>query len=150
MSRWPQSFFVNSIILKIGLIWYLNLVWLMLWLYLWCHIDPNNFAWTPLFYEFILLSLICRNISDIFGHAQICMNDCFFLITSSAKGVIFVFLCPIARKADEVEHPWCLSSRGDFLGVLRSNFLIFQSIQCSPTFEQGEAITALYLVTLYI
>ena len=53
-------------------------------------------------------------------------------------------------KIDEVEYPWCLSSRGDFLGILRSNFAIFQSTQRSPTREQCGSIIALYLVTLYI
>ena len=54
------------------------------------------------------------------------------------------------RKTDEVDHPWCLSSRGEFLGVLSSNFAIFQSTLRSPTLEQRGAITALYLVVLDI
>ena len=46
--------------------------------------------------------------------------------------------------------PWFLSSRGEFLGVLRSNFSIFISTYHSPTREQRGAITAQYLVTLNI
>ena len=45
---------------------------------------------------------------------------------------------------------WCISSRGEFFGVLSSNFSIFQSTRCSPTLEQRGAITALYLDTLDI
>ena len=42
---------------------------------------------------------------------------------------------------------WCLSSHGDLLGVLRSNFAIFQYTRRSSTREQRGAIIALYLVT---
>ena len=64
-------------------------------------------------------------VSNIFGHAQICTNDCFVPKSSSEKGVVFVFTCSIVRTKDEVYHPWCLSPHGDFLGILRSNFEIF-------------------------
>ena len=57
MSRWPQSFFVNFIVLQIDLILYLNLFWLMWYFYLWCHIDISRFRalhnftnWFNLFY----------------------------------------------------------------------------------------------------
>ena len=45
---------------------------------------------------------------------------------------------------------WCLSSHGEFLGILSSNFAIFQSTQKTKTREQRGAITALYLDTLDI
>ena len=45
---------------------------------------------------------------------------------------------------------WCLSSHGEFLGVLSSNFAIFQSTRRSPTREQRGSITTLCLVTLDI
>ena len=66
------------------------------------------------------------------------------------RGIIFVFPCYIERTTDEVEHPWCLSSHGEFLGVLSSNVAIFQSTWHSPTREECGAITELYLVILDI
>ena len=66
------------------------------------------------------------------------------------RGVAFVFPCSIARTTDEVEHPWCLSSHGEFLGILRSNFAIFKSTWRSPKCEECGAITELYLVNIYI
>ena len=66
------------------------------------------------------------------------------------RGIIFKFPCYIAMTADEVDHPWCLYSHGEFLGVLRSDFSILWSTRRSPIREQRGAITALYLVTLYI
>ena len=65
-------------------------------------------------------------------------------------GVIFMFPFSLARTIDEVEHPWCLSSRGEFLAIWRSTFAILQSTKRSPKCEQRGAITMLYLVTLYI
>ena len=49
------------------------------------------------------------------------------------RGVMFVFPCFLARITDEVKHPWRRSSRGEFLGVLSSNFEIFLSTRRSPT-----------------
>ena len=74
----------------------------------------------------------------------------YFLTIIQKKGIISVFPCSLARTTDYGEHPWCLSSHGEFLGVLSSNFKIFQSTQRSPTFEQSMAITKLYLVNLYL
>ena len=51
---------------------------------------------------------------------------------------------------DEVEHSCCISSYGEYLGVLSSNFAIFQSTRRSPTRERCGTITVLYLVTLDI
>ena len=61
-----------------------------------------------------------------------------------------MFPCHIARTTYEVDHPWCLSSHGEFLGFLRYNCSIFQSMRRSPTLEKCGAITVLYLVTLDI
>ena len=61
-----------------------------------------------------------------------------------------MFPCSLTRIIDEVEHPSTLSSNGEFLGVLSSNFSIFQSTQRSPTLEHHGVITALYLVTIDI
>ena len=66
------------------------------------------------------------------------------------RGIIVVFPLSLAITTDEVQHPWCLSSHGYFLGVLRYNFSIFQSTRRSPIREQCGTITALYLVTLDI
>ena len=59
------------------------------------------------------------------------------------KGIFFFFPCYLANTADEVEHPCCLSSHGDFLGILGYNFSIFQSTQYSPTREKHGTDSAL-------
>ena len=66
------------------------------------------------------------------------------------RGIIFMFPFSIAITTDEVDHPWCISSYCDFLGVLRSNFAIFQSMRRSPTHDQRGVITTIYLVNIYI
>ena len=66
------------------------------------------------------------------------------------KGVIFVFTLYLARTTYDVDKSWFISYSGNLSGVLSSNFTIFQSTLRSPTLEQCGAITALYLVTLYI
>ena len=65
-------------------------------------------------------------------------------------GVILMFPCYLARTIYEVEHPWCLSSHGEFFVVSRSNYAIFLSTRLSPTREQFGEITALYVVTIDI
>ena len=65
-------------------------------------------------------------------------------------GVILIFPCSLYSTTYLVEHPGCLSSHCGLLGILRSNFAIFWSKQRSPTREQRGAITALYLVIIYI
>ena len=45
---------------------------------------------------------------------------------------------------------WCLSSHGEFLGVLSSNYLIFQYTRRSPTRDERGAVTALFVDTLDI
>ena len=49
------------------------------------------------------------------------------------KGIILVFNFFFVRTTDEVEQRWCLSSHGEFLGILRYNFAIFWSMRRSPT-----------------
>ena len=61
-----------------------------------------------------------------------------------------MFPCSLVRTEDEVEQKWCLSYHCEFLGVLRSNFLMFQHMLRSPTREQRSAITALNFVALGI
>ena len=51
------------------------------------------------------------------------------------KGIILVFPCSIERTKDEVDHPWSLSSHGDLLVLLSSNFE-FLSTRRFPTHEQ--------------
>ena len=41
------------------------------------------------------------------------------------RSTIFVFPFSLERITDEAEHPLCLSSHGEFLGVLSSNFAVF-------------------------
>ena len=48
----------------------------------------------------------------------------FFPTALLQRGAILVFSCYLARTEDEVEHPWYISSHGEFLGVLSSNFSI--------------------------
>ena len=38
------------------------------------------------------------------------------------RGAIFVFTLSLSSTIYEVDHPWGLSSHGEFLGVLISNF----------------------------
>ena len=73
-----------------------------------------------------------------------------FLTNLLQRRIMFVFPWSLASTTDEVEHPGWLSSNGEFLGVLSSNFSIFQSKRRSPTRDQHGAIAALYLVSLDI
>ena len=86
----------------------------------------------------------------MFCQEKICMNEYFAPNSFPAKRDNFVFPWSLAWTIDEVENPCCLSFHGDFLGVWRSNFLVFRSMWHSPTREQRGEITALYLVTLDI
>ena len=61
-----------------------------------------------------------------------------------------MFTCSQAITTEEVDKPLCIYSHGEFLGMWCSIFAIFRSTRRSPTCEQCEAITALYLVTLDI
>ena len=49
--------------------------------------------------------------------AQICTNEYFASNSFSVKGDNFFFPCYFSRTTYEVEHPWCLYSNGDLLGV---------------------------------
>ena len=62
--------------------------------------------------------LICRYICDIFGHAQYVRETVFFPTVFLQSRIILVFPCSLVKIIDDVEHPWCLSSHGKFLGVL--------------------------------
>ena len=53
------------------------------------------------------------------------MNDYFAPNYFSAKGDDFMFPCYLVWKTDEVDHPCCLCYHGEFLGVRRSDFVIF-------------------------
>ena len=44
-----------------------------------------------------------------------------------------MFPCSLESTTDEEDRPWCISSHSEFLGVLSSNFAIFQSTQRSHT-----------------
>ena len=71
----------------------------------------------------------------------------FYPNSFSSKEDIFLFPSSFVRKTDEVDHTWGISSRGEFLGVLSSNFSIFRSTRRSPTREYcGAVITFLWLV----
>ena len=89
-------------------------------------------------------------ITNIIGYAKICTNDYFAPNDFSEKGDNVLFPCYLSWTTDEVDHPWCLSYCGEFLGVWRYNFVIFLCTRHSPTCEQREAINVLYLVTLDI
>ena len=58
------------------------------------------------------------------------------------QGIISCFLASFAMTTDEVEHPWCLFSRGDYLCVLGSNFSISPSTRRYPTREYDGAVSA--------
>ena len=60
-----------------------------------------------------------------FYQAQICTNDKMYPNYVSTKGENFVFPFSFARTKYELEHPWGLSSRYYFLGVLLYNFRSF-------------------------
>ena len=61
-----------------------------------------------------------------------------------------MFLFPLSRTIDEVDRLCCISSHGEFLGIVRSNFSILPSTRRSPMQKQCGSIAALYLVTLDI
>ena len=67
----------------------------------------------------------------------------FLPITFMHREMIFVFPCSLAKTTDEIDHPWCISSPGDFLGVLSSNFSIIRSMRRYPMREQCGTITVL-------
>ena len=115
MPRWPQLFWVNSIILQI---------------------DITQF--------------ICRNISNIFGHAQIYTNDCFVPKSSSIKGDNFRVSLLYRNDNRRGRAPMVSLSSWWVLSVLSSNVAIFQSTWHSPTREQCGKITEWYLVILDI
>ena len=73
-----------------------------------------------------------------------------FPTTIIQRGIIFVLLCSLTNITEEVEHPWSLYYHGDFLGILRYKFAIFQSTQRSQNLEQRGTITTLSLVTIDI
>ena len=131
---------------------YLYLFWLILIFCLWCHINLSNFAWTPSFLSCYnpVLYLYINLIVMYFVKAQLCKNDYFSPNSFAAKGDNFSFPCYLARTTDEVYHSLCISSRGEFLGIWRSNFLIFWSTWRSTMREQCMSIAALKLVTLGI
>ena len=78
---------------------------------------------------------IYQYMSNIFCHARLFTNDYFTPNYFSAEVDSFVFPCYFVMKTDGVYQPWSLSSGGDFLGVLSSNFLIFRSMWRSSTRE---------------
>ena len=49
--------------------------------------------------------------------AKICTNDYSSSNLFSAKGDDFVVHCSLARKKYYVDHPWCISSHDELLGV---------------------------------
>ena len=49
------------------------------------------------------------------------------------KSIYFVFPCSLLMTIDEVDIPWCLSSNGEFLGVLRSIFYLLIYAALSDT-----------------
>ena len=64
-------------------------------------------------------------------------------ITFCQRGGIYVFPCSFAKTKDEIEHPWVISSHGELLEVLSSNFYILCSTLCSPSREYFGAVSAL-------
>ena len=64
---------------------YLNLVWLIFYFYLGLHVDLSCLCEFHHYTNWFKLVFNCRWISDIFGHGQICTNDCFFPDSFSAK-----------------------------------------------------------------
>ena len=56
-------------------------------------------------------------ITNIIGHAQICLNDYFAPNSFYAEGDNFLFLLSLAWTIYEVENPWCVSFCGEFVGV---------------------------------
>ena len=111
---------------------------LVLYFYLWCHVDLSHFAWTPYFtswsnmYIYIYIYII-----DMFLSSTNLYKSLFFSQLLFWKGGLFFSLTwYLARTTDEIEHLLCFSSNVEFLGVLSSNFEIFWSVQRSPTHDQ--------------
>ena len=51
------------------------------------------------------------------------------------REMVFMFPYSLSRTTDEVDHPWCLSYHGEFLGIFSSNVSISPYAQRSPTRE---------------
>ena len=58
------------------------------------------------------------------------------------RRIILVFICSLASTRDKTEHPWGLSSHGEFLCIRRSNFSILQYMCHSPTREYCVTVSA--------
>ena len=74
-----------------------------------------------------------------FCHAHICMDDYFipnlFPVRFCKTGIFSYFLASFAGINRWGRSPWCLSSRGEFLGFFSSNVLVSPSAQRSPMRE---------------
>ena len=70
--------------------------------------------------------------SNMFFYAQLRTREYFAPRSFSEKG-FFVFPCFLSLTTDKVEHPWGISSHGEFLCVLGPIFPILLSTRRSPT-----------------
>ena len=89
---------------------------------------------------------MCIHIIICFCRAQLCMNDYFIPISFPILFcTMILFSCLLdsfARTTDEIKHPWCIYSHGEFLGVLSSYSSISPSTQRSPTREYCSVVSA--------
>ena len=99
---------------------YLNQFWFIFYLYLQFHVDLSCLRDFHHSTNWFKLVFICRYIyiCYIFGHVQICTNHCFLPNSFFEKEYYLLFPCSLARITDEEENPWCISSHGEFLGIL--------------------------------
>ena len=74
--------------------------------------------------------------------AQICTNDYFAPNHIPAKREFYVITSSSEWTTNEVEHPGCLSSHGNFLVVWRSNFEIFWSTHRFPARDEHGVVGA--------
>ena len=92
-------------------------------------------------FGFVMHISVQMTINIIFGfcHAHLCTNDFFvpnfFPIHFCQTGIFSCFLVSFSGINIWGREPWCLSSRGEFLGVFISNVSVSPSAQCSPTGE---------------
>ena len=115
---------------------YLNLVCLILWFYLLCHVELSHFEWNQSF------PILSNPVYMYIYKYYILLRTILLPIALLLRGIIFVYLWSLLRTTDEVEHPCCLYYYGDLSDVWCSNVLIFQSMWLSPTREEHGAVSA--------
>ena len=110
--------------------------------YYWFSSCTCLFEWISIIlWVFVMLIFLRMTIHLLMGfcHAHLCTNDYFvpnlFPMRFCYTGIFLCFLVFIAGINRWGRSPWCLSSHGEFLGVLSSNVSVSLSVHRFPTRE---------------